>query len=80
MSLKSHLVIGSLIGQGSFGRIFEIEGHPMCVKICRDSSATAAEIRVMKSMEKRRNSKGVTKLLGHGLIVVDNFSDTNPQQ
>ena len=65
--------IGSCIGVGSFGKVFKVQDTPNVIKISLETSMMANEIRSINIMASTRRSKGVTKVLDYGLVVLKNF-------
>ena len=56
--------------------MFKLRNSPNVIKLSTHIEMMANEIKSLVTMEKQRKSKGVTKILDYGLILVKNFDES----
>ena len=55
--------------------MFKVKKLPLVIKLSFDKDTLANEIKVLKTMEKTRSSKGVPRVIDYGLLKLSNFAE-----
>ena len=73
LKINNKYLVGSCIGKGCYGSVFKVQGSKHAIKIQLDTDMMAFEVKALKAMEKSRKSKGVTKIVDYGILILKNF-------
>ena len=65
--------LGSYIG--SFGQVFRVKDQAYAIKFSFSTETFGNEIRTLQSMQRKRDSQGVTQIIDHGHILLNNFGE-----